>query len=106
MGRAKKHVASARRNGSKASNNGKLKSEPVAVIWCVPDARSGSAGVTFEKEFRAKLPYKTKYADELRAEALLERAARVVRACYLPGCRPEKDGGMTCEGSACYPGCL
>ena len=62
------------RNGSKASNTGKLKSEPVAIIICVPDARSGSAGIGFEKVFRAKLQKKTKYMDELRAEALLERA--------------------------------
>ena len=99
MGRAKKHVASARRNGSKASNNGKLKSELVAIIRLVPDARSGSAGVNFEKVFRAKLHKNTKYMDELRAEALLERAARVIRACYLPGCRPEKDSGMSCEAA-------
>ena len=99
MGRAKKHVASARANGSKASNNGKLKSELVAIIRLVPDARSGSAGINFEKVFRAKLHKNTKYMDELRAEALLERAARVVRACYLPGCRPEKGDGMSCEAA-------
>jgi hypothetical protein len=99
MGRAKKHVASARANGSKASNNGKRKSEPVVVIRCVPDARSSSAGVNFEKVFRAKLHKNTKYMDELRTETLLERAARVIRACYLPGCRPEKDSGMSCEAA-------
>ena len=100
MGRAKKHVASARRNGSKASNTGKLKSEPVAIIRCVPAALAANcAGITFEKVFRAPLHKNATYADELRADALLERAARVVRACYLPGCRPEKDGGMTCEAA-------
>ena len=55
--------------------------------------------ITFEKVFRAKLHKNTKYMDELRAEALLERAARVIRACYLPGCRPEKDGGMSYEAA-------
>ena len=97
MGRAKKLVASARANGSKASNNGKLKSELVAIIRLVPDARSGSAGVNFEKVFRAKLHKNTKYMDELRAEEQLKAAARVVRGRYLPGCGPEKPGGMSCE---------
>ena len=60
---------------------------------------SSSAGVNFEKVFRAKLHKNTKYMDELRTETLLERAARVIRACYLPGCRPEKDSGMSCEAA-------
>ena len=35
---------------------GKLKSELVAIIRLVPDARSGSAGVNFEKVFRGGVP--------------------------------------------------
>ena len=96
MGRVKKHVAASRGNGAKASNHGKLKSEPAAIIRAVLGERSGNAGITFEKVFRAKLHKNTKYMDELRATALLERAAQVVRACYLPGYRPEKHGGMPC----------
>ena len=38
-----------------------------------------------------------KYLDEARAKEQLSVAARVVRARYLPGCGPEKPGGMSCE---------
>ena len=96
MGRLKKHVAASRSNGASASNHGKLNLEPAAIIRPVLGARSGNAGVTFEKVFRAKLHKNTKYLDEFRATVLLERAAQVVRACYLPGYRPEKHGGMPC----------
>ena len=46
---------------------------------------------------RAQLHKNEKYLDELRAEEQLKAAAQVVRARYLPGCGPEKPGGMPCE---------
>ena len=105
MPRPKKGVARSRINGSKASNHGKIKAEPVAVIKPVYRARGAAGGITFEKVMRAQLHKNEKYLDELRAEEELQLAARVVRARYLPGCGPEKPGGMPCE-AACHPGCL
>ena len=90
MGHLKKHVAASRSNGASASNHGKLNSEPAAIIRPVLGVRSGIAGVTFDKVFRAKLHKNTKYLDECRATVLLERAAQVVRACYSPGHRPQR----------------
>ena len=99
MPRPKKGVARSRRNGSKASNKGKLKSEPVAIIKTVYGARGAAGGITFEKVLRTQLHKKEKYLDELRAEEQLQVAACVVRARYLPGCGPEKPGGMSCEAA-------
>ena len=97
MPRPKKGVARSRINGSKASNKGKRKAEPVAIINVNYGARSAAGGVTFEKVLRAQLHKNEKYLDEVRAEEQLSVAARVVRARYLPGCGPEKPGGMSCE---------
>ena len=100
MPRPKKGVASSRSNGSKASNKGKLKSEPVTIIKVVYGARGAAGGITFERVLRAQLHKNEKYLDELRAEEQLNAAARVVRARYRPGCGPEnkeKPGGLTCE---------
>ena len=90
-------MANSRSNGSKASNKGKLKSEPVAIININYGARSAAGGITFEKVLRAQLHKNEKYLDELRAEEQLGVAARVVRARYLPGCGPDKPGSMSCE---------
>ena len=97
MPRPKKGVANSRRNGSKASNKGKIKAEPVSIIKPIYGARGAAGGVTFEKVLRAQLHKNEKYLDEVRAEEQLSVAARVVRARYLPGCGPEKPGGMSCE---------
>ena len=97
MPRPKKGVARSRNNGSKASNKGKRKAEPVAIININYGARRAAGGVTFEKVLRAQLHKNEKYLDEVRAEEQLSVAARVVRARYLPGCGPEKPGGMSCE---------
>ena len=97
MPRPKRGVARSRINGSKASNHGKIKAEPVAVIKPVYRARGAAGGITFEKVLRAKLHKNEHYLDELRAEEQLRAAVRVVRARYLPGCGPEKPGGLTCE---------
>ena len=97
MPRPKKGTRRSRINGSKASNKGKLKSEPVAIININYGARSAAGGITFEKVLRAQLHKNEKYLDELRAEEQLGVAARVVRARYLPGCGPDKPGSMSCE---------
>ena len=97
MPRPKKGTKRSRINGSKASNKGKLKSEPVAIININYGARGAAGGITFEKVLRAQLHKNEKYLDELRAEEQLNAAARVVRARYRPGCGPEKPGGLTCE---------
>ena len=79
-------MANSRSNGSKASNKGKLKSEPIAIININYGAHSAAGGITFKKVLRAQLHKHEKYLDELRAEEQLNVAARVVRARYLcPG---------------------
>ena len=80
-------------------NKGKLKSEPVAIIKTIYGACGAAGGITFEKVLRTQLHKNEKYLDELRAEEQLNAAARVVRARYLPGCGPEKPGGMSCEAA-------
>ena len=99
MPRPKKGVANSRSNGNKASNKGKLKSEPVAIIKTIYGARGAAGSITFEKVLRTQLHKNEKYLDELRAEEQLNAAVRVVRARYLPGCGPEKPGGMSCEAA-------
>ena len=89
---------SSRSNGSKATNRGKRKAEPVAIINVNYGARSAAGGVTFEKVLRPQLHTNEKYLDEVRAEEQLSVAARV-------GAGPlsarvwarEKPGGMSCE---------
>ena len=86
MPRPRRGVANSRSNGSKASNKGKLKSEPIAIININYGAHSAAGGITFKKVLRAQLHKHEKYLDELRAEEQLNVAARVVRARYLcPG---------------------
>ena len=100
MPRPTKSARRSRTNGSKASNKGKRKAEPVAIININYGARGAAGGITFEKVLRAQLHKNEKYLDELSAEgrgAALKAAARVVRARYRPGCGPEKPGGLTCE---------
>lgn len=99
MPRPRRGEANSSSNGSKASNKGKLKSEPIAIININYGARSAAGGITFKKVLRAQLHKHEKYLDELRAEEQLNVAARVVRARYLPGCGPEKPGGMPCEAA-------
>ena len=48
-------MANSRSNGSKASNKGKLKSEPIAIININYGARSAAGGITFKKVLRAQL---------------------------------------------------
>ena len=96
MPRPPKHVRGSRGNGSKASNKGKLKSEPVEIVKPVFKVRGGTGTVDFEKVLRAKLNKNAKYEDELNALAYVKDAAQVVRVCYLPGHVPEKRPRVSC----------
>ena len=80
-------------------NKGKLSAEPVAVIKVKYTVRGRSVLVGFEKVFRARLHRNEKYLDEQRADEQLAAAARVVRACYLPGHVQESDGGKACAAA-------
>ena len=61
MPRPKKGVANSRSNGNKASNKGKLKSEPVAIIKTIYGARGAAGSITFEKVLRTQLHKNEKY---------------------------------------------
>ena len=50
----------------------------------------------FEVVFRSKLLKHEVYEDAEDAKVWVARAARVVRARYLPGCGPEKPAGFDC----------
>ena len=51
----------------------------------------------FEVVCRAKLLKHEVYEDAENVQYLVERAAQVMRARYLPGCGPERPGGMRCS---------
>ena len=68
MGRPKKHVKASRDNGSMATNKGKIKSEPKAILKEVYVRNGASLDITFEKVMRAKLYKNNKYYDEWRVE--------------------------------------
>ena len=99
MPRPGKRAKACRTNGGKASNKGKLSAELVAVIKVKYTVRGRSVLVGFEKVFRARLHRNEKYLDEQRADEQLAAAARVVRACYLPGHVQESDGGKACAAA-------
>ena len=89
MVRPKKHIAASRKNGSKATNYGKIKAEPT-VVFKESYVRNGAAlDVTFEKVLRAKLHKNVKYFDEWRAEQRLASASQLVRAAFLPGSKQD-----------------
>ena len=89
MVRPKKHIAASRKNGSKATNYGKIKAEPT-VVFKESYVRNGAAlNVTFEKVLRAKLHKNVKYFDEWRAEQRLASASQLVRAAFLPGSKQD-----------------
>ena len=95
-----------RANGAKASNKGKRTSEPARCVVMVDDSiletdnrgaspRRASGGVQFKVIERAKLHKNVLYGDEAWAEEHVERAARVMRDRYRPGCGPERPGSMS-----------
>ena len=91
MARPKKNIAASRKNGSKASNYGKIKAEPT-VVFKESYVRNGAAlDITFEKTLRAKLHKNVQYFDEWRAEQRLASASQLVRAAYLPGSKQTAD---------------
>ena len=92
-----------RTNGAKAINKGKRTSEPARCIVMVDDSiletenrpQGASGGVQFKVIERAKLHKNVLYGDEAWAEEHVERAARVMRDRYRPGCGPERPGSMS-----------
>ena len=91
MARPKKHIAASRKNGSTATNYGKIKAEPT-VVFKESYVRNGAAlDITFEKVLRAKLHKNVQYFDEWRAEQRLASASQLVRAAYLPGSKQDCD---------------
>ena len=91
MARPKKHIAASRKNGSTATNYGKIKAEPT-VVFKESMVRNGAAlDITFEKVLRAKLHKNAQYFDEWRAEKRLASKSQLVRAAYLPGSKPDSD---------------
>ena len=92
MGRPKKHVKASRDNGSMATNKGKIKLEPKAILKEVYVHNGASLDITFEKVMRAKLYKNNKYYDEWRVEQRVASATQMVQAALLPGNQPEGDG--------------
>ena len=89
MARPKKHIAASRKNGSTATNYGKIKAEPT-VVFKESYVRNGAAlDITFEKVLRAKLHKNVQYFDEWRVEKRLASASQLVRAAYLPGSKQD-----------------
>ena len=105
MARPSKAKVRSRMNGAKASNKGKVVSEPAHFVVMVDDSileqkssrgrGEPSGGVEFKVISRAKLHKNVLYGDEAWAKEQMARAAGVMRARYRPGCSPERPGLMS-----------
>ena len=110
MARPSKSKVRSRSNGAKASNAGKLTSRQDKQERCVVMVQQTKKEMEentkrgihprdvckFKVVFRSKLLKHEVYEDAEDAKVWVERAARVVRARYLPGCGPEKPAGFDC----------
>ena len=104
MGRPRKSVSSARKNGANATNKGKRVSEAARCIVMndnsMLERRAAAAGgvpadIKFKVILRTKLHKNIMYDDEAWAEEHVQRAARVVRELYRPRCGSERPGRMS-----------